>query len=809
MPTPPKDDQQLFARWEAEISYAKKDEAYRKWLDQCEKIIKRYRDQRKEATAEWGRRRYNVLWSNVETLKGAVYGRMPKPVAERRWLDRDPAARLASMMLERTLGFQMDIGGFDGASKRAVKDRLLPGMGVMWQRYVPEFESAEITQENEAEGSYSEDAEEAIDDGSGTVIDKLTYERIAFDYVYYRDFLWSPSRTWAEVPWVARRHWFDKSEAEEEFGEDIADQMTFGDPKTPPRDQTDSKEQMTLGKSRKAEVWEIWSKPDRKICYISSMSPGVVLKEESDDPLKLSGFFPCQEPLFSTQTNDTLVPVPDYIEYQDQAGELDTLTDRISKITTAIRANGVYDSSVPALQRLLQDGTDNKLIPVDQWAAFAEKGGVAGAIQLVPMDMLVEVLTELYNARTQVKQDLYEITGMSDIVRGVTDPDETMGAQKIKANFATGRLGQRQQEVALFAKGAVCIAAEIICEIFSDDSLKQMSGLDQMNKDAIQKAIDAVQPPPKPQPPQQQSGQPPANPMLMQQQMQQWQQTWDKAKQQAAMQLQQQQDQQFQQALAILRSDKLRGFRVDIETDSTIADDLQNDKGAAVEFMNGLFQSLEGAEQTLSAAPELVKPLGETIMWAARKYRVGRTLEAAWEDALDQLEDRIEAQKGQPPAPDPAQIKAQADVQVAQANIQATQARSQAETAKAQSDLQVQQIKLQADQAQAATQTKLDAAQLQVDQLKAAATNNTQLKLKYLDILGEIIAAQAKAGMASDADAVNAQLERWLSMAGMQHEATQNAMDRQHEVNMAGINAANTQAQMAAQPQQTNGAANA
>ncbi len=773
-----------YARWKSEIDFALKDEKYRKWLDRSERIIKRYRDERAIGGEASGKRKYNVLWANVQTLGPAIYGKQPKPIAERRFLDRDPAARMASLILERTLAFQMDIGGFHEATDKSVLDYLLPGMGQVWVRYVPEFQKVQAA-DDEIEAQESADSpEEEADEGFGEVEEKLSYERLCFDYVFYRDFLWSPSRVWKEVPWVAKRCWLDYSESEIQFGKEIADKMVFGEPRQREAG-LQSNDPITTGKSKKAEVWEIWCKPERKVYFIAVDTPGLLLKEQ-DDPLKLEGFWPCPEPLFTTQTNDTLIPVPDYVEYQDQAMELDDLTDRIDHITTAIRANGAYNAEYPALGRLLQEGQDNRLVPVEDWAAFSEKGGMEGAISLIPIQELITVLETLYEARDHTLQDIYQITGISDVIRGATNAQETATAQKIKANYATGRLGSRQERTAEFCAHLVRIAGEIIAEIFSPESLMQMAGIDQMFRDQVRQASEDAPEPPKPQLP------PDAQPQASQQAQAQWQQQYDQAKQQAAQSKQQELQGQFQQALQILRSDKLRGFRVDIETDSTIADDLQQDKQAVTEFVTGLFEAIKGAEETLSAAPELIKPMGETILFAARKFRVGRTLESAWEDALDKLEKRIDDAKNQPPPPDPemikaqaaaqlAQVKAQSDQQKSQSDMQIANMSSQAEMARAQSDIRVQEVQLQSEQAQNALKGQIEQLKLAIEAQNNKADNLTASQKAWLEYYKAIRVAEINAGTAADQSAIDAKVELMLGLGKIAHEQQMQAQDHAHQ----------------------------
>ena len=88
---PATDSEQLARKWCAEIKAAEK--AQKKWVDRGQKIEKIYADERDMNTAR--ARRFNILYSNVETLRPAVYMQTPKAKAVRRYRDRDPVARLA------------------------------------------------------------------------------------------------------------------------------------------------------------------------------------------------------------------------------------------------------------------------------------------------------------------------------------------------------------------------------------------------------------------------------------------------------------------------------------------------------------------------------------------------------------------------------------------------------------------------------------------------------------------------------------------------------------------------------------------
>ena len=236
-------------------------------------------------------------------------------------------------------------------------------------------------------------------------------------------------------------------------------------------------------------------------------------------------------------------------------------------------------------------------------------------------------------------------------------------------------------------------------------------------------------------------------------------------------------------------------------------------------LLTALFQALENSIQVIASAPELLKPLGQTILTAARKMRVGRTLEASWEEALDQLEQRIEQQKNQPPKPDPDMIKAQAAMQVAQAKsqsdsavaqaqVQATTARSQAETQKAQLDLQIAQQQFQADQAEAGLKAKIAALQLQLDAQTSTQDTLTARQKSFLSYLQAVRVAEIGAGVATNESAVDAKIETLLGFANIAHEAVQNELDRQHQVGMATQQQSHDQTMQANAPKPNGNAQN-
>jgi len=412
--------------WHHQLEEAQK--TFDKWFDRGKKVVRRYRDERD--AIEWPRTKFNILWSNIQVLQPSLYGRKPKPEVSRRYLDADPVGRTACTMLERVLEYEVEqFSDFDSTMRSLVEDRLLPGRGVAWIRYDPTIENQPmpgIAQDTNLEAAESASLTNVEPDA----IETITEAHSPVDYVYWQDFLHNPARTWDEVWWVSRWVYMTRDEGLARFGE-VFNQVGLSSQNA---DQ-DSRNSVQARASfdKKAKIAEIWNKRTGKVCWIAEGFPHAL--DEREDPLQLEGFFPCPKPLFSTTTNGSLIPVPDYCEYEDQATELDNITNRITMLVKAVKAVGVFNAEYKELGRLFTEGIDNKMFPVVSWAALSEKGGLKGAVDMLDISGVLQALNQLYQSREMVKQTIYEICGISDILRGSSQAEETLGAQQIKAQF--------------------------------------------------------------------------------------------------------------------------------------------------------------------------------------------------------------------------------------------------------------------------------------------------------------------------------------------------------------------------------------
>lgn len=645
--------QALRDKWCSKIKGYQKE--YEKWTKRGEKIVDRYRNDQASTGDEAQRlRRYALLWSNIQTLGPAVYCRAPKPEVTRRYYDKDPTARLASAVLERALQYEMDVTGFHAEVMACRDDYLLTGRGTLWQRYEPVFEDVaedtdgepdDITRagggEANSNGGTPQPGIEALGANGGPPLhQRVIGENAPTDYVHWKDFLHGPAQTWKQVPWVGRKLLLDRASVDARWPAQpgqpkLSTLLSF----THKQEKDDDKNKGTnkiIGNL--ALIYEIWDKTTFKaLWYSDDLKTSVI--EEVDDPLQLDGFFPCPEPLYATRTTDTLEPVPDYIFYRDQASEIDILTQRITLLMKALAVRGVYDSSNQKLSDLLNERPENFMLPVDNWAAFAEKGGFQGTTSFVPIAQIAEVVQGLQAARTQFIQDVYQITGISDIIRGQGDPDETAAAQQLKGQFGNMRLNARRDAIAEFVRNALRIKAQVMSEHFDPNTLRQISGFDQMTEvlSAVESGGNA--------------------------------------------------DALWQQVYGLLKSDPMRLTKLDVETDSMVQADQQQQQQARTQFLAAVGGFLKQAIEAVRTAPQLAPLMGQMLAFGVRGFNIGRELEGVIDQAIDQINKL--AANPQPPPPNPEIIKAQAEV---------TKAEAEANSKKSSNDLALQKQNQDADQ---------------------------------------------------------------------------------------------------------------
>lgn len=621
--------QPLVSYWCEQIEAYERDA--KMWESRSKKIVKRYTDDRTDAARRIAR--FNILWSNVQTLHPALYDGTPTPNVDRRFEDDEEVNTTVAQILERSGSYFVKTNDFDDCMNQSVLDYLLCGRGTIWVRYSPNFKDIQVTgnEEVRSEGAGITDDVNTGDDVPAPE-QELYSESTVLDYVHWQDFGHCVSRTWQENRAVWRRVFMARKELQERFGEEKGAKVPLD-----ARELGKKSDDQSSTASR-ATIYEIWDRKTKKVFWLHKDMEEFL--DEQEDPLRIDGFFPCPKPVYATLGNDSLLPTPDFLLYQDQANELDVLTGRIDALTKALKIVGVYDASAEGVQRMLSENKDNTLIPVEQWAMFAEKGGINGVVNFFPVEVVANVLVQMYAARDKIKQDIYEITGISDIVRGATNAQETATAQQIKGKFATLRLDNRQKEIARFSRDAVRIMIEIIAEHFSLDTLKQISGVRLLTEAEKQQALMSQQPQMGP------DGQPmPPKPLPETIAKLLKKPTWE-------------------QIEAVLRENGARCFRIDIETDSTIKADQDAEKASRIEFLTAAGGFIQQAATI--QVPELQPLLMEMLKFGVGGFKAGRELETEFKVAVDAIKERAEA----PPVPQPDPMAAEKQKLALQENIE-------------------------------------------------------------------------------------------------------------------------------------------
>ena len=596
---------------------------------------------------EEGGREVQVFWANVQTLKPTVYNQAPKPDIRRRGASKDRIARASAQILENSTIASLDLYDFDYMAGMVTLDRLVAGRGVSRVYYDAAFDDAseevKLTTKKgrlyDGEQQYQGGPESVKNAGEHFYYDKpykkLSYERVECRYVHWKDFCHNKARNWSEVRWVGFRNYMTRDEVKKRFGKNIAWELNYtAAPNQELKDEIPEGEQQRYNK---AKIWEIWDKTTRKVYWIAEGYAERAL-DVQDDPLGLREFFPCPRPLQGTVTSSDYLPRPDYAFYKDQCEVINQLTDRRAQLIDAIRVIVLTDKSEYAtLENVFSDlATGPMIYPIENYINLQKKGGIQGAIQIFPLDVLVQALTEVDKAIAIEFQRLYEVAGIPDIMRGQTDPLETARAQKIKAQYSQRRVDALVRDVARYFKDVIALIAEVIAEQFEPATIHNLAGVESMQEQITPEEFDAC--------------------------------------------------------IELLRDDVTRNYKLEIETDSTIALDEQQEKEAANEYLSVVTPFMEKTAAVMQGSPALGPVMAEILMAVSRRYKWGRGLEETIESAMQQVQQQAQQAMQAPPQPDPAVMKIQME---SQAKQQQMQMEAQISQSKMQMEAQIEQAKQQ------------------------------------------------------------------------------------------------------------------
>lgn len=532
----------------------------------------------------------NLFWSNVQVVLSAIYGRLPKAEVDRKFDDfMDDQSRVAGIIMQRILNgdIEREYDDTSAAMRDAVQDRFIVGLGQVWCRYEVEFDESEepVTDPMTGQPQMDEEGQPVTQK-----TERLLNEEAATDYVHWEDFLYSPCRRWRECRWVARRVYMSEAALTKRFK--LTPQQLNMIPMVARTSDdsafTSADDVLKATPFKQAGVWEIWSKDDNYACwYVEGCS---FILDQLPDPLELDDFFPCPQPVVATTLTKAFLPRADYAMAQDLYKELDRINAQISRLVMCVKAAGVYDKTAAPVKSLLTTAVQNALVPVDNWSSFSERGGMRGAIDWLPIDQFVNAIMQLTQRKAQCERDLYEVLGISDIMRGASVASETLGAQQLKVQYGGARLSNLQTEVARFVSGVMRIRANIVSNFFSPESMKKRS--------LIERTPDA---------------------------------------------------QYADGAIQLLKDFGTSLYSVTVTSDSLAAPDWAAEKEARTEFMGAASNYLMAAAPLVANAPEMGSFLIKLLQWGAAGFKGSKTIEGV----LDQAAKQLDAKAQQPPAHPP------------------------------------------------------------------------------------------------------------------------------------------------------------
>jgi hypothetical protein len=586
-----------YAEWLARVKKREKTFADG-WWKAAEEAVKLYNNEKSDDKKDTANP-YNILYSNTEVLKPSLYSATPKPDVRGRFVE-NPVSPLTKLVEHFLIVFSDPANSgeesFDQAMDENVTSALVAGMGFIRIRSYPERPVP-----------------------------------LCPEAGHYKGLIWPAGRKWSKLPWIAFRHEMRKEEIFSQFSipedqrgkykvtEDAESQdNTSPDEKNPP--------DVSI-------VYEVWKKDDKKVCYYCEDWEPILLEEE-DDPLKLQGFFPTPGPLVMTKKPGSLIPTPLYQYYRNQAEELNRVTTRLNRILQAIKVRGAYNALLgeDMAKIVSDDDNENTLVAAGESMMLAQNGGFDRQIWLLPIEKLIEVATQLYAARMQIKQVIYEITGLSDIIRGSSVASETATAQNLKNKWGSIRLRDMQKSVANYVRdiyrlvtdaGAKTVPAKkwkAITQAPLPLASEQAAAKERLQQLAMMAQAQMVigqaqgmQPqPPKPPPPE----------LIT-----------------AA------QGPSIEELLGQIASDANRTFTINVQSDSTVDIDTATDKSDVTEFMGMMGQLLAGLQPLGAMGPTGLALGKEMLVAVCSRFKFGLSIV----DAIKALQAPPPAQNGPTP----------------------------------------------------------------------------------------------------------------------------------------------------------------
>jgi len=745
------------AYWKSQINLA--NERRKKFIEAAEESIRIYNAQKDVGIMRDTERRLNVWWYCVNTLLPAYYSSTPKAEVNLRKRSGGVMQEASAVILERNIQYQMDQEfSFDQVGYNAALQFLLTGQAVLWARYdfEMETEAAEMIVFQQDDGSYVDAEGEAFEGDPATLkpgpgrtfivsveVEKKDDECAILEVVQYNDYLCSDARNESEVEWRGRRAYLSRPQAENLFGQEIADGLSYDSfPEAIKKDYNRDREKY----EGKAEVYEIWCEETEKVYWIQTTGEKPLI-QESEPPIEFEKFYPCTV-IAQSQDPDSVIPVSDYSHCKDQILEIERLTTRIHAVTQAIRTNAAYDSAIGSQIEQLMIG-DLKMVPTINWPSYKSRGGLANSIEFMPIEPFVNALQTLQAARQTALQQLYETLKVSDLLRGTSQEYKTATANRLENAWSSLGLIVRQNMFTKFISDSIANLGQIVASQFDQKRIMNTG-------DSVQVLYPLLPPPPPPPemdpniPPEMQPPPPqPPDPMMLIQAME-------------------------QQLMQFYRNEDEFCYRIQIASDSMVAIDQVQDQAEGAQLLSTCGEFFNQMRSLIEQYPPLLEFSITLFQNMIKRFKGGKELDGIFTKALGQIGEIAKAKEEaakQPPPPDPIVQEMQGRMQIAQleaqARIQATQMQMQDSHEKNLLSFQETQLKVQRDNVEA--QLKIQKQQFDeylAQQNLAIAQQEAQIKANAVQV--DMLKVEAQAQSAADKHAIQQETNRMSQLLELQ-----------------------------------------
>lgn len=726
--------------WDAICEAKKEFDPYLRYCDIVDRLISASGDLTLQRSHYFTDQEFDLFWASLEILKPAVYCKPPQAVVAPRFNDRNKVASVASELLERCLNSTFDLTDFDQTMLEVRDDLIISARGTIRTTY-------ETT------------------DG----------KKVCNDHVDRSDFLHEPARKWSEVGWVAFAAYLDEKTYKKRFPDMGVGQFNVR------RDPQDNHRVDTVAKCK---VWEVWHRADNRVYWVTE---GVTVFLDEQKPfLNLEGFFPCPRPAYGTKKRRTLIPVPDYVRYERHLEQINTLTFRIYNLLSWIKVKGLIPAGgevAAAVETALANVEDDVLLIPVPGAALMSSGGTQGFVQFLPLQEFAATVTSLLESRRELINNFYELSGISDIMRGATEAEETYGAQQLKSQYGSVRVREKIDELQRIARDSARLTAEILAEKFDADTLLAMAQMEIPTKaelkkrimdleDGAKKELDALEKNARLAMEQAQESGQEVDP-------QQAEQMFNSAQQAIISRTQAQlqmiaKEVPIEDVMAFLRDQKARAFSIEIQTDSTIMTDEAGEKAARAEFLQAFTGASAAVQPLLMAGEAGAKLAGSLLKFSLAPFRAGRELDGQIDDFVDSVPAAVAQQGGG----DGEAALAEANSKLADAELQ----KAAAQTQKVQADaaLKMQELQLKAAEAQEKAKADQQRFALELEQTKG---NIAETEARIQKVFADIQLAEQKLGLEANRE----QRENIKTVSEIESRRVDQSMNMQAQANQAAM----------------------